>query len=80
MRFQYGYEENISSNQLTIVIVDNKLVEKEPEFPINNKIPEWKITLEKGYYYCVYVMLRFKKEVGVEKKEEQAEVDPYPYK
>ena len=56
------------------MIVDNKLVEKEPEFPINNKIPEWKITLEKGYYYCVYVMLRFKKEVYVETKEDKVEV------
>ena len=34
--------------------------------------------MEKGYYHCVYVMLRFKKEVGVESKEDQAEVEDDP--
>ena len=32
-RFQDGFKENMSSNQLTIVIVDKSLVEKEPEVP-----------------------------------------------
>ena len=31
MRFQNGYKKNLSSNQLTVVIVENILEEKEPE-------------------------------------------------
>ena len=34
--------------------------------------------MEKGYHRCVYVMLRFKKEVGVDIKEEQVYVEDYP--
>ena len=32
----------------------------------------------KGCYHCVYVVLRFKKEVSVESKEEQADVEGDP--
>ena len=39
------------------------------------EIPEDQVEFEKGYYHCVYVMLHFKKEVGVESKEEQADVE-----
>ena len=31
--------------------------------------------MEKGYYCCVYVMIQFKREFGVDSKEEQAEVE-----
>ena len=31
--------------------------------------------MEKEYYRCVYVMLRFEKEVSVDSKEEQADVE-----
>ena len=34
--------------------------------------------MEKGYYCCVYVMIQFKKEVGVDSKEEQADVEDDP--
>ena len=34
-----------------------------------------KFELEKGYFHCVYVMLRFKKEVSVDSKKEQADVE-----
>ena len=41
-------------------------------------IPEDQVELEKGHYRCVYVMLRFKNEVGVESKEDQADVEGDP--
>ena len=31
--------------------------------------------MEKGYHRCVYVMLRLKKEVGVDIKEDQEDVE-----
>ena len=34
--------------------------------------------MEKGYYCCVYAMLRFKNEFGVASKEEQVDVDDDP--
>ena len=34
--------------------------------------------MEKEYYRCVYVMLRFLKEVDVDSKEEQADVENDP--
>ena len=34
--------------------------------------------MEYGYYRCVCVMLRFKKEVGVDSEEEQADVKDDP--
>ena len=44
-------------------------MEEEPEFSTITEIPEDQVKLEKGYYKCVYVMLWFKKGVGVEIKE-----------
>ena len=34
--------------------------------------------MEKGYYRCVYVMLRFKKEVCVDSKEYQVDLEDDP--
>ena len=65
----------MNSNQLTIVIVENILVEKEPKVLTNHEIPEEQVTLEKGYYHGIYVILNFKKEVDVESKEDQADVE-----
>ena len=44
-------------------------VEEEPEVSTIPEIPEEQVELEKVYYRCVYVMLQFKKEVGVDSKE-----------
>ena len=41
-------ENDMSSNQLTIVIVEKIMEEKEPEDIINPEIPEEQVTLEKG--------------------------------
>ena len=42
--------------------------------PTNPDIPEDQVELDKGYYHCVYVILHFKKEVGVDSRKEQADV------
>ena len=65
VRFQNGCENNLSSNQLTVVIADNILVEEEPEVSTIPEITENNFEKQKGYYRCVYVLLKFKKEGGV---------------
>ena len=77
-RFQDGCENNMFSNQLTIVIVEKIPEEKEPEVFKNPEIPEEQVKMEKGYYHGIYVMLQFKKDVGVEIMEEQADVEDDP--
>ena len=57
--FQHGCENNMFSNQLTIVIVEKILEEKEPEVFAIPEIPEDQVELDKGYYRCVHVMLQF---------------------
>ena len=42
---------------------------------MNTEIPEKKVNLEQGYYRCAYDMLWFKKEVGYDSKEGQANVE-----
>ena len=73
-RFQDGFKNNLSSNQLTIFIVENIPEDKEYEVTTNPGTPEYQVTLNKGYYQCVYVMLCFMKEVVFDKKEEQADI------
>ena len=48
VRFQNGCENNISSNKLTAVIVENILEEKEPEVSEIAEIPEEQVELDKG--------------------------------
>ena len=50
VRFQYGFKNNMSSNQLTIVIVENIPEEKEPEVSAIPEIPGEQVESEKGYY------------------------------
>ena len=57
MRFQNDCENNLPSNQLTAVIVEKIPVEEEPEVSTIPEIPEDQVKKEKGYYFCVYVML-----------------------
>ena len=49
VRFQYGCKKNLSSNQLTVVIVDNIPVEEEPEVSTIPEILEDQVELDKGY-------------------------------
>ena len=56
------------------MIVEKIPEEKEPEVSEISEIPEEQVELEKGYYCCVYAMLLFKKEVGIESKKYQADV------
>ena len=48
MRFKDRCEKNISSNQLTILIVDKIPEEKEPKVFTNPEIPEDQIKTDKG--------------------------------
>ena len=59
LRFHRGCENNLSSNQLTVVILEKIPEEKEPEVSEIDEIPEERVELDKGYYRCVYVMLHF---------------------
>ena len=68
VRFHDGCEYNLSSNKFTIVKVEKIPEEKEPEVFAIHEIPEEQVELEKGYYRCIYVMLWFKKEVGIGSK------------
>ena len=54
-------QNNLSSNQLTAVIVDKIPVEEEPEVSTIPEIPEDQAESEKGYYLCFYFILQFKK-------------------
>ena len=76
--FQNGCEKNLSSNQLTVVVLVKILKEKEAEVSKIAEIPEEKGELEKGCYLCVYVMLQLKKEVSVDSMEEQADMEDDP--
>ena len=60
------------------MIVDDIPVDEEPEVSTIPEILEDKVEKEKGYYRCVYVMLRFKNEAGIGSKEEQADVEGDP--
>ena len=68
VRFQNGCKNNLSSNQLTVVIVEKIPVEEEPEVSTIPEILEGNVEKQKGCYRCVYVLLQFKKEDGVDSK------------
>ena len=48
MRFQNGCRNNLSSNQLTVMIVKNIPAEEEPKVSTIPEIPEDQFELEKG--------------------------------
>ena len=73
-RFHNRCEKNLEYNQLTVVIIEKIPVEEEPEVSTIPEIREDQVEKEKGYYRCIYVMLKFNNEVGVDSKEEQADV------
>ena len=45
-----GAKKNLSSNQLTVVLVDNILVEEEPLVSTISEIPEDQVKKQRGYY------------------------------
>ena len=75
VRFHNGCENDLSSNQLTVVILEKNPEEIEPEVSEIAEILEEQIKLQKEYYRCVYIMLWFKNEVGVDSEEDQADVE-----
>ena len=69
MRFHDGCENNLSSNQLTVVAAHEILVEEAPLVSKIPEIPEDIVEGHKGYYVCVYFLLQFKTEVKIDNKE-----------
>ena len=78
VRFQDGYEKDLTSNQLTLVTVDKIPVTEEAKVPTISVIPDETVDIEKGYYNGVYVLLQFNKEDGVNRRGAQVdrETDP----
>ena len=63
--------KNLTSNQLTIVIVERIPVEKEPKVSTIPEIPDKKFPSEKGYYHGIHVVINFHKKDGVDSREDQ---------
>ena len=59
VRFHDGCENNLSSNQLTVVAAHKILAEEAPLVSTIPEIPEDKNEIHKGYYVSVYVILQF---------------------
>ena len=68
VRFQYGFEKDLTSNQLTAVTVDNIPVDEKPEMSMISVIPDDTVDLEKGCYHGVYDIQDFMKTDGVDSK------------
>ena len=60
VRFHDGCENNLSSNQLTVVAEHEILVEEAPLVSTIPEIPDYIVESHKGYYVCVYFILQFK--------------------
>ena len=75
VRFQDGFKKEMSSNQLTIVVVRSE-VDEEIEVREVDMIPE--VRRELGCYHWVYIYMNYIKEDGVEKKEEKVGVETDP--
>ena len=78
MRFQNGCENNLSSNQLTVVTAHEILVEEAPKVSTIPEIPEDIVESHKGYYRCVYVLIQLKTENKIDNKEEHTDLDNDP--
>ena len=78
VRFYDGCENNLSSNQLSVVAAHEILVEEAPLLSTIPVIQIDKKEIHKGYYVCVYFILQFKTEDEIYNKEEQMELDIEP--
>ena len=61
VKFQDGYDKDMTMNQITGVKLDRIPVTKEAEFPTIYAILDWEVDLEKGYYHGVYILIQFNK-------------------
>ena len=77
VRFQDGYEKDITSNQLTEVAVDSFPVIKEDEVSTIYVIPDETVDFDKGYYHGIYYLLQFNKGGGIDSKQDQEYMYPY---
>ena len=78
MRFQNECTNNLSLNQLTIVIAHEIMMEEAPEVSTIPEIRDDNVEKQKGYYRCIYVLLQFKMEDKNDSKEEQTELENDP--
>ena len=51
-------------------------MEEEPEVPSISEKPDEKVPLEKRYYHGVFLLPNFNKGGGVDRKEQQADMEP----
>ena len=65
-------------NQLTAVTVDRIPMTKEAEVITISMKPQEEVDLYKGYYHSVCVLPHFNKEYGVDRNEEQKEMEANP--
>ena len=70
---------DLTSNQLIIGIAEKSLVTEESEAPTVYMIPNENTDIQKGYYHGLYILLKFKKEDGVDRTEKQADMEADPY-
>ena len=76
MKFQDGCEKDPTLNQLITVTVEKSPTEKEPEVSTIGVIPDKPVDSKKVFYHGVYTMQDFTKDYEVDKKEEQADMEP----
>ena len=61
MSFQYGCENDMTLNQLTVVILEKMPTTQEAEVPRIAEKPDETVPLDKVYYRGVFVLLNFNK-------------------
>ena len=79
VRFQYGCEKDMNSNQLIVMRVDRIPVTEESKVPMISSIPDNTFDFGKGFYHGVYVLLQFNKGVGVDSNKDQEGIEEYIY-
>ena len=68
VRFHNGCENNLSSNQLTVVTAHEILVEEAPKVSTIPEVREDIVEIHKEYYVFFYVILQFKTEDKINNK------------
>ena len=69
MIFQYGFEKDLTLNQLDVMTVEKRLVEEEPKVSRITEKPYDTVTSEKLYYNCVSLLINFNEEDSVNSKD-----------
>ena len=59
VRFQDRCDKDLTSDRFTVVAVDRITATEESEVKMISAIPDEKVYFGKGYYYGVYVLIKF---------------------